>query len=152
MDFQVTTGCGDFPEDANYVLCSVYRELPPHPPQRTQIASTSNSQSPKEERVMQCVISSPGPAGLSFSKRRSDSNSEPLLTLAMRLKMGANQPLGLLCRFLIWLGPTWTAHIGHAPQNKRKPAPWGLLGASYGPACSHVSTPTADVTPNCSHA
>jgi len=24
--FEVTTGCGDFRQDANYVLCSVYRD------------------------------------------------------------------------------------------------------------------------------
>ena len=40
------------------------------------------------------AIFSPGPAGLSFSNRRSHSNSEPLLTLAIRLKMGAKQPPG----------------------------------------------------------
>ena len=40
------------------------------------------------------AIFSPGPAGLSFSNRRSHSNSEPLLTLAIRLKVGAKQPPG----------------------------------------------------------
>ena len=40
------------------------------------------------------AIFSPGPAGLSFSNRRSHSNSEPLLTLAIRLKMGAKQSPG----------------------------------------------------------
>ena len=40
------------------------------------------------------AIFSPGPAGLSFSNRRSHSNSESLLTLAIRLKMGAKQPPG----------------------------------------------------------
>ena len=32
VDFRVTTGCGDFPEDANCVLSLVYSELPPPSP------------------------------------------------------------------------------------------------------------------------
>ena len=71
------------------------------------------------------AIFSPGPAGLSFSNRRSHSNSEPLLTLAIRLKMGAKQPPG---------------------------ASWAPPVAQPGNIVCPRAPPTADVTPNCSHA
>ena len=66
------------------------------------------------------AIFSPGPAGLSFSNRRSHSNSEPLLTLAIRLKMGAKQPPG---------------------------ASWAPPVAQPGNIVCPRAPPTADVTP-----
>ena len=67
------------------------------------------------------AIFSPGPAGLSFSNRRSHSNSEPLLTLAIRLKMGAKQPPGA--------------------------ASWAPPVAQPGNIVCPRAPPTADVTP-----
>jgi len=74
---------------AAQAIRNIYEKYPDLDEKNIQV-KFANSKARKANRG----ISSPGPAGLGFSKRRSDSNSEPLLTLAIRLKMGANQPPG----------------------------------------------------------